>query len=131
VTGLAQYAKQVFLMSWLWSIFAGFYLVAYVFWVPSLFVSLAEVIVVAAVTLVVGAGLLQDGFLKAIELQMGTKLRPLPLRRLRRFVGGAMLLGYLGVYLPPQGRVVAHWPLDLAITAVSGVIMVVYGIMNL
>ena len=117
-------------MSWLWSIFAGFYLVAYVFWVPSLFVSLAEVIVVAAVTLVVGAGLLQDGFLRAVELQTGTKIRALPLRRIRRFVGGALLLGYLQVYIPPQGRIVAHWPLDLAITAVSGVIMVVYGIVN-
>jgi hypothetical protein len=127
---LSDVLRQVFLMSWLWSIFAGFYLVAYVFWVPSLFVSLAEVIVVAAVTLVVGAGLLQDGFLRAVELQTGTKIRALPLRRIRRFVGGALLLGYLQVYIPPQGRIVAHWPLDLAITAVSGVIMVVYGIVN-
>ncbi|MDA4122242.1 MAG: hypothetical protein OK456_03565 [Thaumarchaeota archaeon] len=128
---LAEGAKQVFLMSWLWSIFGGFYLVAYVFWVPQLFVSLALVIVVAAVTLVVGAGLLQDGFLKAVELQTGSRIRPLALRRVRRFLGGVLLLGYLTVYIPPQGRIVAHWPLDLAITAVSGVIMVVYGILNL
>ena len=41
-----------------------------------------------------------------------------------------MLLGYLLVYVPPQGRVVAHWPLDLAITLVSGVIVIVYGALN-
>ncbi len=126
-----QVAGQVFNMTWLWSIFGGFYLVAYVFWVPQLFVSLALVVVVAGVTLVVGAGLLQDGFLKAIELQTGNKIRPLALRRVRRFAGGVLLLGYLTVYIPPQGRIVAHWPLDLAITAVSGVIMIAYGIMNL
>src|SRR5208282_3588155 len=127
---VAEAARQVFLMSWLWAIFAGFYLVAYVFWVPRLFSSLPLVIVVAAVTLVVGAGLLEDGFLKAIELQTGTELRPLPLRRFRRFVGGALLLGYLLVYVPTQGRIVAHWPLDLGITAVSGAIMIVYGVMD-
>ena len=125
-------AKQVFLMTWLWAIFAGFYLVAYVFWVPRLFSGLARRTgVVAAVTLVLGAGFLLDGFLRALELQTSSPMRAVPLRRIRRFLGGALLLGYLLVYLPPQGRVVAHWPLDLAITLVSGVIMVVYGIMNL
>jgi hypothetical protein len=127
---LSEAAKQVFLMSWLWAIFAGFYLVAYVFWVPRLFSGLPTVIVVAAVTLVVGAGLLQDGFLAAVGLQMGTSIRALPLRRVRRFAGGTLLLGYLFVYVPPQGRVVAHWPLDLAITAVSGAVMVVYGVLD-
>jgi hypothetical protein len=127
---LAEAAEQVFLMSWLWAVLAGFYLVAYVFWVPRLFSSLPLVIVVAAVTLVVGAGLLQDGFLRAIELQTGRKVSALPLRRVRRLVGGALLLGYLLVYLPPQGRIVAHWPLDLAITAVSGVVMIVYGVLD-
>ena len=127
---LAAAARQIFLMTWLWAIFAGFYLVAYVFWVPRLFSGLPLVIVVAAATLVAGAALLQDGFLKAVELQTGTKASPLPLRRTRRLVGGLLLLGYLAVYVPPQGRVVAHWPLDLAITAVSGALMVVYGALN-
>jgi hypothetical protein len=123
--------KQVFSMTWLWAIFAGFYLVAYVFWDPRLFSSLPIVIVVAAVTLVVGAGLLQDGFLRAIQLQTGTTMGALPLKRLRRFAGGVLLLGYLLVYIPPQGRIVAHWPLDLAITLVSGVIMIVYGVLDM
>jgi hypothetical protein len=57
-------------------------------------------------------------------------MRAIPLRRVRRFLGGALLLAYLLVYLPPQGRIVAHWPLDLAITLVSGAIMVIYGIVN-
>lgn len=127
---VSELIRQVFLMSWFWATVAGFYLVAYVFWVPRLFSSLSLVILVAAVTLVVGVGLLQDGFLRAIELQTGRAFVQLPLRRVRRFVGGAMLLGYLQVYIPPQGRLVAHWPLDLGITAVSGVIMLVYGLMN-
>jgi hypothetical protein len=127
----AEVLKQVFKMSWLWSIFAGFYLVAYAFWVPRLFDSLPLVIAVAAATLVLGAGFLYDGFLKAIELQSGIKHRPLAYRRVRQLVGGFLLLGYLLVYLPPQGRIVAHWPLDLAITAVSGLVMLIYGIWNI
>jgi hypothetical protein len=122
--------KQVFQMTWLWAIFAGFYLVAYVFWVPRLFSSLPVIVAVAAVTLLLGAGFLLDGFLRALELQTAAPMRVIPLRRVRRILGGAVLLGYLLVYLSPQGRVVAHWPLDLAITLVSGVIMVVYGIVN-
>jgi tellurite resistance protein TehA-like permease len=122
--------KQVFLMTWLWAIFAGFYLVAYIFWVPRLFGSLPVILAVAAVTLLFGAGFLLDGFLRALELQTSSPLRTIPLMRVRRVLGGALLLGYLLVYLPAQGRVVAHWPLDLAITAVSGVVMIVYGILN-
>ena len=122
--------REVFLMTWLWAIFAGFYLVAYVFWVPGLFSSLPVEVVVALVTLLLGACFLVDGFGKALELQTSSNVRQIPLRRPRRLLGGAILLGYLLVYLPPQGRVVAHWPLDLAITAVSGVMMVVYGLMN-
>jgi hypothetical protein len=121
---------QVFRMTWLWAIFAGFYLVAYVFWVPQLFGSFLIIVAVAAVTLVLGAGFLLDGFLRALELQTSVPMRAIPLRRVRRFLGGALLLAYLLVYLPPQGRIVAHWPLDLAITLVSGAIMVIYGIVN-
>ncbi|MDA4135835.1 MAG: hypothetical protein OK449_02390 [Thaumarchaeota archaeon] len=120
--------KQVFLMTWLWAIFAGFYLVAYIFWVPRLFGSLPVILAVAAVTLLFGAGFLLDGFLRALQLQTSSPMRTVPLIRVRRILGGALLLGYLLVYLPPQGRIVAHWPLDLAITAVSGVIMIVYGV---
>lgn len=123
--------KQVFLMTWLWAIFAGFYLVAYTFWVPRLFISLPVVVALVLVTLILGAGFLLDGFLKALELQTSSPMRTVPVRRARRFLGGMLLIGYLLVYLPLQGRVVAHWPLDLAITVVSGVIMVVYGIMDL
>jgi len=122
--------RQIFSMTWLWAIFAGFYLVAYVFWVPRLFSNLPLVILVAGVTLVVGAGLLEDGFLGAMRLQSGTAIRPLPLRRFRRFAGGALLLGYVSVYIPSQGRIVAHWPLDLAITLASGIVMLGYGVLD-
>jgi hypothetical protein len=120
--------SQVFRMSWLWSIFGGFYLVAYAFWVPGLFADLILVIAVAGLTLLLGFGFLYDGFSRAIALQGGRPAKTLPLGQLRRFAGGGLLLAYLLVYVPPQGRIVAHWPLDLAITAVSGAIMLVYGI---
>lgn len=124
-------ATLAFKLTWLWSIFAGFYLVAYSFWLPSLFSSLVVVVLAAALTLVLGFSLLYDGFSTAAALQGGPATKPLSLRRLRRLAGGALLLGYLLVYVPPKGRIVAHWPLDLAITAVSGAIMVVYAILDL
>jgi hypothetical protein len=122
--------REVFFMTWLWSIFAGFYLVAYAFWVPLLFGSVPVILAAEAVTLVLATGFLLDGFLRALELQTSIAMRAIPLRRVRRLLGGAILLSYLSVYLSPQGRIVAHWPLDLAITAVSGAIMIVYGIVN-
>lgn len=122
--------RQLFLMTWLWAIFAGFYLAAYAFWVPRLFSSLPAILTVEGVTLLLAAGFLLDGFLRALELQTAAHLRVIPAKRARRLLGGALLLGFLQVYLSPQGRVVAHWPLDLAITAVSGAIMVAYGVMN-
>ena len=121
---------QVFKMAWLWSIFAGFYLVASVFWVPGLFANSTVATSAAVLTLVLGIGFLYDGFSGAMALQSGSASRVLPIRRLRRFVGGALLLAYLLVYVPPQGRIVAHWPLDLAITIVSGALMLVYGIQD-
>jgi len=51
-----------FKTTWLWSIFAGFYLVACSFWLPSLFSSLVVVIPAAALTLVLGLSFLYDGF---------------------------------------------------------------------
>lgn len=118
----------VFKMTWLWSIFAGFYLIAYVFWLPELFSNLVVAILAAAVTVVLGLSFLYDGFSTAVALQGGGAAKPLPLSRLRRLSGGGLLLVYLPVYIPTQGRIVPHWPLDLAITMLSGAIMVVYGI---
>jgi len=122
--------KQIFLMTWLWRIFAGFYLVAYAFWVPGLFSSLPLVVLVIVVTLAVGGSLLIDGFSRAMQLQTGRVPRMAPFVRVRQLFGGVALLSYPTVYLPPGGRIVAHWPLDLAITVVSGVMMIVYGITN-
>ena len=122
--------SSILRMTWLWSIFAGFYLVAYTFWVPTLFANLALVIAIAGLTLVLGFGFLYDGFSTAMALQGSPPARALPVERLRRFAGGGLLLAYTLVYIPPHGRIAAHWPLDLAITVVSGVIMLVYGIKN-
>ena len=121
---------RIFGMAWLCSIFAGFYLVAYVFWVPRLFASPIVVILAAAMTLVLGLGFIYDGFSAAMALQGGLSPGVLPLKRVWRFAGGTLLLAYLLVYVPAQGRIVAHWPLDLAITLVSGVVMLVYGIQD-
>ncbi len=119
---------RIFLMTWLWSIFAGFYLVAYAFWLPTLFSSLVLILPAIAVTLVLGFALLYDGFGAALSLSGGTPVRMLPGRRFWRLAGGVLLLAYVSVYLPTSGRVVAHWPLDLAITVVAGVVMVAYAI---
>lgn len=122
--------KQIFLMTWLWSVFAGFYLVAYAFWVPRLFSSLIVVAFVILVTLALGFSLLADGFSRALQLQSGAAPKAIPFVRGRQLLGGLVLLAYLSVYIPPGGRIVAHWPLDLAITVVSGAIMVAYAIAN-
>ncbi len=120
--------KQVFLMTWLWSIFAGFYLVAYAFWVPGLFASPLVVVLVIAATLALGGSFLVDGFSAALQLQTGRAPKPVPFVRARRLLGGVALLSYSAVYLPRGGRIVAHWPLDLAITLVAGVMLIAYGL---
>ncbi|HVC27703.1 MAG TPA: hypothetical protein VND40_06030 [Nitrososphaerales archaeon] len=120
--------KQIFLMTWLWSIFAGFYLVAYSFWVPGLFASLPLVVLVTVATLALGWTFLVDGFSRAMQLQTGAATRAVPFLRARQLLGGLALLSYPTVYLPPGGRVVAHWPLDLAITLVSGVLLIAYAL---
>jgi hypothetical protein len=117
-------------MTWLWSIFAGFYLVAYVFWVPTIFSNILVVLLVVAVTSLLGFGLLYDGFGTALGFDGTAPVRPLPSKRVFRFLGGFVLLAYVLIYLPPGGRIVAHWPLDLAITLVSGVITIVYGVID-
>ena len=122
--------KQILLMTWLWSIFAGFYLVAYAFWVPRLFSSLIVVALVILVTLALGGSILADGFSRALQLQTGASQKAVPFVRARQLLGGLVLLAYLSVYLPPGGRIVAHWPLDLAITVLSGVMMVAYAVAN-
>jgi hypothetical protein len=121
---------RIFLLTWLWSIFAGFYLAAYTFWVPTLFSNLLIVIPLVAVTLILGFGLLYDGFGSALTLGGGKPGRALPARRLWRLTGGLFLLAYFSVYLPASGRIVAHWPLDLAITVLAGLVMVAYAIMD-
>ena len=116
------------MLTWLWSIFAGFYLVAYAFWVPTLFSNLLVLVSLLALTILLGALLLYDGFGTALGLAGGATWRVLPGRRVWRLAGGALLLSYLSVYVPSTGRVVAHWPLDLAITVLAGIVMVAYAI---
>ena len=125
---LLDFIIEIFLMRWLWSIFAGFYLIAYTFWVPGLFNNRLTIISVFAVTLVTGLGLLTDGFLRAMELESGTTMPSLPFKQLWMVLGAVLLFGYLLVYIPPKGRIVAHWPWDLVVTFVSGVVMLAYGL---
>ena len=120
--------KKIFLMDWLWKIFAGFYLVAYAFWVPALFDSLPLIVLVISATLILGLGLLADGFSKALELEYAVPPLALPSRRIWLTLGAVFLFGYLMVYIPPGGRVVAHWPLDLAITLLSAAVLLAYAI---
>jgi hypothetical protein len=123
--------KKIFLMDWLWKIFAGFYLVAYAFWVPALFDSLPLIVLVISATLILGLGLLADGFSKALELEYRIPALALPFRRIWLTLGAVFLFGYLMVYIPPGGRVVAHWPLDLAITLLSAAVLLAYAIWDI
>ena len=80
-------------MTWLWCIFAGFYLVAYSFWVPKIFSSLPLVILALFVTLALGSGLLFDGFSRAMQLQTGSSLRSLPMGRAPALAGWSCVAG--------------------------------------
>ena len=122
--------RKLFMVTWLWSIFAGFYLVAYSFWVPKLFSNLVVAIPVLIVILILGLSQLFDGFSRAIELQFGGTTQTIPYKRIWHLLGGVVLLGFVIVYIPPNGRVVPHWPLDLGITIASGVVIIAYSIMN-
>lgn len=116
-------------IKWLWSVLAGFYLVAYAFWVPSLFsTNIPAMILVLAITLIAGFALLADGFLRAGELEKASDAPDLPLNKIWRFAGAVFMLGYLLVYIPPEGRIVAHWWLDMVTTVLIGLMMLVYGI---
>lgn len=126
---MLDFLKNILQIKWLWSVIAGFYLVAYAFWVPNLFsTNLALMISVLAVTLITGFALLADGFLRAAELENGTAMPDLPLKKLWRFAGAVCIFGYLLVYLRPEGRIVAHWWLDMITTVFAGILLLVYGI---
>ena len=114
---------------WLIAYFAGFYLLAYAFWVPHLFNNdWIIVIPTIAGTVILGMGLMAEGNWRVYELAKKTKQRKLPMRWLWQILGGTTLLIYVAVYIPEEGRVVAHWPLDLAITIIAGALIIVYGI---
>ena len=126
---LFSFVQKIFFMRWLWSLFGAFYLIAYTFWVPTLFDDLLIIIPLSAITLIVGGGLLLEGLLRALELEKNNREKNMPrLPRVRIwwFIGGILLIGYLLVYIPEEGRIVAHWPLDLAITVIAAIIMLIY-----
>lgn len=125
---MLAFIKNVLQIKWLWNVIAGFYLLAYAFWVPNLFsTNLSLMVSVLAVTLVTGFALLADGFLRMIELENGTAMPDVPLKKLWRFAGAAGMFGYLLVYLQPQGRIVAHWWLDMITTLFAGILLLAYG----
>lgn len=133
VSDFLDIVKKAFQIRWLWSILAGFYLLVYAFWIPSLFSTNLPVMITAlAITIIVGLSLLIDGFFRACELDKGPAMPGLPFKRLWRFGGAALLAGFLLIYIPPYGQImaVAHWPFDLAITIVSGLAMLIYGIFD-
>ena len=121
-----EFIREIFLLRWLWNIFAGFYLVAYTFWVPGMFKRVFLKISVFTVTLIIGGGLLAEGFLRAMELDSGSVMPELPFKQIWMALGGILLLGYLSVYISPKGRIVAHWALDMVIRLVAGVVMLAY-----
>ena len=127
---LFELVKKIFLIRWLWTIFASFYLIAYAFWIPILFENILVMIPMLVITLIIGGGLLVEGVWRVLELdrKVTTKMPRLPKLRIWQIGGGIFLIGYILVYIPEEGRIVAHWPLDLAITIITGAIMLVYSI---
>ena len=123
---MIEFFRDIFLMQWLWTIFAGFYLVAYTFWIPGMFNRIFLKISIFAITLIIGGGLLAEGFLRAMEPDSGSVMPELPFKQIWMVLGGVLLLGYLSVYISPKGRIVAHWALDMVITLVAGVVMLAY-----
>lgn len=125
---MIEFIKEFFLLRWLWTLFAGFYLIAYTFWIPTLFDDLLIIIPLSAITLIVGGGLLLEGLWRVLEIgKNNSRIMPtLPRIRIWWMMGGIFLIGYLLVYIPQEGRLVAHWPLDLAITVIAAVIMLIY-----
>ncbi len=129
---MLDFLKKVLQIKWLWSVIAGFYLVAYSFWVPNFFsTNLPMMIAAFAVTLISGFALLADGLLRAYELEKGSVMPELPFKSIWRFAGAVCLLFYLLVYIPPEGRIVSHWPLDVATTVITGLVMLVHGIQDI
>ena len=130
---MIEFIKEFFLLRWLWSLFAGFYLIAYTFWIPTLFDDLLIIIPLSAITLIVGGGLLLEGLWRVLELEKNNSrsMPTLPRIRIWWMIGGILLIGYLLVYIPQEGRLVAHWPLDLAITVVAAIITLIYSAMSL
>ena len=129
---MIEFIKEFFLLRWLWELFAGFYLLAYTFWIPTLFDDLLIIIPLSAITLIVGGGLLLGGLWRVLELEKNNSrsMPTLPRIRIWWMIGGILLIGYLLVYIPQEGRLVAHWPLDLAITVVAAIITLSYSAMS-
>ena len=46
-------------------------------------------------------------------------------------VGGFYLVAYASWYFDPRNRVVLHWPIDLLVTILSGLLLVYYGFYEL
>lgn len=120
--------KKIFLIHWLWEVFAGFYLVTYTFWIPALFNSIFAQLLIASLNLIIGMSLLIEGFSRALELEYGMVALTLPFKRIREALGAFLLFGYLLIYAIPRGRLVPHWPLDMVITFLTGTIMFAYAI---
>jgi len=129
---MIEFIKEFFLLRWLWALFAGFYLLAYTFWIPTLFDDLLIIIPLSAITLIVGGGLLLEGLWRVLEIEKNNSrsMPTLPRIRIWWMIGGILLIGYLLVYIPQEGRLVAHWPLDLAITVVAAIITLSYSAMS-
>ena len=132
---ILEFLREVYRLRDLWCIFAGFYLIAYSFWWPSLLGGAPLALFVAIVVFVAGLDLLFEGFSRAVFLFSHVKPHQLwyfnwvhKYSRVRFGLYGTLLLTHLVLYIPDIGRIVAHWPLDLVITALAGGILVSYSV---
>jgi hypothetical protein len=65
------------------------------FWIPGMFTRVFQKISVFAITLIIGGGLLVEGFSRAMELENGSVTPELPFKQIWLAPGGVLLLGYL------------------------------------
>lgn len=112
-----------------WDLIGAFYLLAYAFWAP--FDNLHVInVMVRGVTATFALTLGIRANLPSIYDESERKF-PFQINLLSRIGGGIALLLWSLIYIPESNRVVAHWPLDLIVTLLAGVILVYTGILGM
>ena len=110
-----------------WDLIGAFYLLAYAFWTPFDVFVIDFMVRWPTVTFAVLLGIRAN--LPSIYDEAERKF-PFQIN-LPRIGGGIALLLWSLIYIRESNRIVAHWPLDLIVTLLAGVILVYTGILGM